>query len=313
MMKRMGAAYSLLLAVMCSQLVAQGDRGATSVRFDGYIQPRSEMTDDSAVFFLRRARVGLQGQAAAWADYRLLTEWRSGSGAASTVSLLDAYVQLTEKKWSFLLGQSKTPFSGGFLQNEHEYEMPELPMAVDVLAPGRDIGARIEYRGIRRATLQGGVFNGEGMNRTSNNNRKLLLLARGVFTLQNGLQLGVSGGMEDNEDYLGAEAGYAHREFEVRGEYIQRKAGAGAGVKAAGWYVFGGYTPRRSRWQIVGRYEEFDPNDAGNNDKLTAITGGAQWLLRGDNVKLQTTYTIVNEEGGSIPNNRAVAQLQLRF
>jgi hypothetical protein len=44
-----------------------------------------------------------------------------------------------------------------------------------------------------------------------------------------------------------------------------------------------------------------------------AITGGAQWLLRGENVKVQTTYTIVNEETGSIPNNRAVAQLQLRF
>ena len=70
---------------------------------------------------------------------------------------------------------------------------------------------------------------------------------------------------------------------------------------------------RRGRMQLVGRVEQFDPNDNITGDRLTAMTGGAQWLLRGENVKVQTTYTIVNEETGSIPNNRAVAQLQLRF
>jgi hypothetical protein len=298
------------MAAMCSQLAAQG---TTTVRVDGYLQPRSEMAEDSAVFYLRRARVGLQGQAASWADYRLLTEWRSGSGAASTVSLLDAYIQLTDKRWTFVLGQSKTPFSSGFQQNEYEMEMPELPMVVDALAPNRDIGAKAEYRGVRRVVFQGGVFNGEGMNRTSNNNRKLLMLARAVVTLQRGFQIGAAGGMEDNEDYLGAEGAYTHKNIELRGEYIKRTVGAGTGTTAAGWYLYGGLTPRRSRWQVVGRVEQFDPDDSSTGDRLMGITGGAQWLLRGDNVKVQATYTIVNEETGSIPNNRAVAQFQLRF
>lgn len=310
MIKRISAAIPLLIAVVCSPLAAQGQ---TTVRFDGYLQPRSEMTDDSAVFYLRRARVGLQGQAASWADYRLLTEWRSGSGAASTVSLLDAYIQLTDKRWTFVLGQSKTPFSSGFLQNEYEMETPELPIVVEALAPNRDIGAKAEFRGVRRVLFQGGVFNGEGMNNTSNNNRKLLLLARAVVTLEGGFQFGAAGGTEDNEDYLGAEGAYTHKNIELRAEYIQRKVGAGTGITSAGWYAFGGWTPHRSRWQVVGRVEQFDPDNNNAGDKITAITGGAQWLLRGDNVKVQTTYTIVNEETGSIPNNRAVAQLQLRF
>jgi hypothetical protein len=308
MIMRMGAAIPLLMAVVCSQLAAQGQ---TTVRFDGYLQPRSEMVDDSAVFYLRRARIGLQGQAASWADYRLLTEWRSG--AASTVSLLDAYVQLTDRRWTFVLGQSKTPFSSGFLQNEYETEMPELPMVVDVLAPNRDIGAKAEYRGVRRVLFQGGVFNGEGMNRTSNSNRKLLLLARAVVTLEGGFQIGAAGGTEENEDYLGAEGAYTNRNIELRGEYIKRNVGAGTGITAAGWYVFGGYTRPRGRWQLVGRVEQFDPDDSNAGDRVMRITGGAQWLLRGDNVKVQTTYTIENEETGSIPNNRVVAQLQLRF
>jgi phosphate-selective porin len=310
MIKRMGAAIPLLMVVVCSPLAAQGQTG---VKFDGYLQPRSEMTDDSAVFYLRRARVGLQGQAASWADYRLLTEWRSGSGAASTVSLLDAYVQLTDKRWTFVLGQSKTPFSSGFLQNEYEMEMPELPMVVDALAPNRDIGAKAEFRGVKRVVFQGGLFNGEGMNRTSNNNRKLLLLARGVVTLDGGFQIGAAGGMEDNEDYLGAEGSYAHKNIELRAEYIKRTVGAGTGITSAGWYLFGGFTPHRSRWQLVGRVEQFDPDDSNAGDRLMGITGGAQWLLRGENVKVQMTYTIVNEETGSIPNNRAIAQFQLRF
>jgi hypothetical protein len=242
-----------------------------------------------------------------------LTEWRSGAGAASTVSLLDAYVQLTDKRWTFVLGQSKTPFSSGFLQNEYEMEMPELPMVVDALAPNRDIGAKAEFRGVKRVVFQGGLFNGEGMNRTSNNNRKLLLLARGVVTLDGGFQIGAAGGMEDNEDYLGAEGSYAHKNIELRAEYIKRTVGAGTGITSAGWYLFGGFTPHRSRWQLVGRVEQFDPDDSNAGDRLMGITGGAQWLLRGENVKVQMTYTIVNEETGSIPNNRAIAQFQLRF
>lgn len=310
MIKRVGAAIPVFMVFVCSQLAAQGQ---TNVRFDGYLQPRSEMVDDSAVFYLRRARVGLQGQATSWADFRLLTEWRSGSGQASTVSLLDAYVQLTDKRWTFVLGQSKTPFSSGFLQNEYQMEIPELPMVVDALAPNRDIGAKAEFRGIRRVVLQGGLFNGEGMNRTSNNNNKLLMVARGVLNLQGGFQIGAAAGMEEDEDYLGAEAGYTHKNIELRGEYIQRTTGAGTGIKAAGWYVFGGFTPHRSRWQIVGRVEQYDPDDTSTGDRDMAITGGAQWMLRGENVKLQTTYSIVNEESGSVPNNRAIAQLQLRF
>src|SRR5687767_10883553 len=179
MIKRMGAAFPLLVTAICSQLAAQGP---TSVRFDGYVQPRSEMTDDSAVFLLRGARLGLHGQAASWASYRLLTEWRSGP--ASTTSLVDAYVQLTDRRWTFTLGQSKTPFSRGFLQNEPEMEIPELPIAVEVLAPNRDIGAKAEFRGMKGLVLQGGAFNGEGRNRTSNDNRSLLLVARAVATIQ---------------------------------------------------------------------------------------------------------------------------------
>jgi len=310
MITRMGAAFPLLMAVACSALAAQGQ---TPVKFDGYLQPRSEMVSDSAVFYLRRARVGLQGQASSWADYRLLTEWRSGSGGVSTVSLLDAYVQLTDKRWTFVLGQSKTPFSAGFLQNEYEMETPDLPMVVEALAPNRDIGAKAEYRGVHHVVFQGGAFNGEGMNRTSNNNRSLLFVGRGVVTLQGGFQLGAAGGTEKNESYLGAEGAYTHKDIELRGEYITRKLGAGTGIKAVGWYVFAGWMRRRGRMQIVGRVEQFDPNNNVNGDRLMAMTGGAQWLLRGENVKVQTTYTIVNEETGSIANNRAVAQLQLRF
>src|SRR2546423_15621048 len=95
MITRMGAALPLLMVVASSALAAQGQ---TPVKFDGYLQPRSEMVSDSAVFYLRRARVGLQGQASSWADYRLLTEWRSGSGGVSPGSLLDAYLQTTGKR-----------------------------------------------------------------------------------------------------------------------------------------------------------------------------------------------------------------------
>src|SRR2546423_15606423 len=127
MITRMGAAFPLLMSVVCSALAAQGQ---TSVKFDGYLQPRSEMVSDSAVFYLRRARVGLQGQASSWADYRLLTEWRSGSGGGSPLSVVEADGQLTEKPWAFVLGKITTRFSGGLPRQRTRGRNDDTPLGL---------------------------------------------------------------------------------------------------------------------------------------------------------------------------------------
>src|SRR6184192_2233361 len=51
---------------------------STTPRLTGYVQARFQSIGDSAVFFLRRVRLGAQGNLAPWASYRVQGELRSG-------------------------------------------------------------------------------------------------------------------------------------------------------------------------------------------------------------------------------------------
>src|SRR5947208_1810925 len=91
---------------------------STTPRLTGYVQARFQSIGDSAVFFLRRVRLGAQGNLTPWASYRVQGELRSGGTGAtpSTVAATDLYLALTHRLWTATIGQSKTPLSAEFLR-----------------------------------------------------------------------------------------------------------------------------------------------------------------------------------------------------
>src|SRR5213596_606533 len=74
---------------------------STTPRLTGYVQARFQSIGDSAVFFLRRVRLGAQGNLTSWASYKVQAELRSGgTGAtAATVAATDLYLALTHRLW----------------------------------------------------------------------------------------------------------------------------------------------------------------------------------------------------------------------
>ena len=289
-------------------------QGPTAPKVAGYVQTRFEAIADSALFKVRRARLGVQGGLTPWASYKLQAELRSGgTGAtAATVAATDLYVALTHGPWIATIGQSKTPLSVEFIRSSTVLELPERSMVVDSLAPNRDVGVKIEWNSTGPLTLNGGVFNGDGINRAANRDKDFLYLARAVVRPIAGLHLGAAAAGKPDTTTWDIEGTLERGRVAARAEYLWRHRSA-ADVTTRGWYALAAYQLQPKRLQLVGRVQQFDPDDAAGGDRITGYTGGAQYFFAGDDLKLQLEYTVFAEQGPAVGNNRLIAQMQVRW
>lgn len=287
--------------------------GAAPPKVTGYVQARFESYGDSALFKLRRARVGVQGGLTPWATYKAQVELRSGGtgAAAATVAATDLYVALARGEWSATLGQFKTPFSRSFLTPSTVLELPERALVVDALAPNRDIGAAVGWTRAERITLQAGVFNGEGVNRASNRDKRFLYVGRAVVTPTPGVDVGGEAAGGPDSSGWGVEASVRRQGWTLRAEYVTRHRRA-SNDDATGWYALGAYRVPRRPVQLVAQVEQFDPTSL-PADRTTGSSGGFQYFIRGDELKLQVEYTAFGEQGPSVSNDRVIVQVQARF
>jgi len=287
---------------------------STTPRLTGYVQARFQSIGDSAVFFLRRVRLGAQGNLAPWASYRVQGELRSGgTGAtAATVAATDLYLALTHRFWTATIGQSKTPLSAEFLRPSTALELPERSMAVDSLSPNRDVGVKLEWNTAGVVALQGGVFNGDGVNHAANRDKRFLYVGRAVVRAAKGAYLGVSTAAKPDTTTWDAEAWVERGRVAVRGELLARRRSL-ADVTTLGWYALGAYGVVPKRLQLVGRVQQFDPDDRVGANRITGYTGAAQYFFSGDDLKLQLEYTVFEEQGPAVDNNRVIVQMQARW
>ena len=64
---------------------------------------------------------------------------------------------------------------------------------------------------------------------------------------------------------------------------------------------------------MVGRVQQFDPNDQVAIDRSTGYLLGLQYFMRGDNFKLMADYEVFREQVVQLKNNRGIVQLQVRW
>ncbi len=312
---RSGSVVAVLTS--CAALGAPAQTPAsfpTTPKLTGYVQARFQAIGDSAGFFLRRVRFGAQGNLAPWASYKVQGELRSGGTGATpaTVAATDLYLALTHRLWTATIGQSKTPLSVEFIRSSTILELPERSMAVDSLSPNRDVGVKLEWNTAGIVSLQGGVFNGDGINHAANRDKRFLYLARTVVRAAKGAYLGVSAAAKPDTTTWDAEAWVERGRVAARGEFLARHRSI-ANATTLGWYALGAYGVVPKRLQLVGRVQQFDSNDRAGTDRITGYTGGVQYFFSGDDLKLQLEYTVFDEQGPPVSNNRVIVQMQARW
>lgn len=289
---------------------------APTPKLTGYLQPRFQTLDDTASYFLRRARFAVEGSITPWASYRAQVELRTLGAAAIpaasplTLSATDLWIKLTHGRWGATVGQFRVPYSLESLLSSTTLETTERSRVVN--AAKRDIGMQGEWRLESHVVLQAAMVNGEGPNRAVNADNRMAYFARAVITPVKGLDVG--GAFQGYSDSAGVDAQGVYRSGRstARAEYIDEH-NRRTGVHTRGWYALAAYYAVPKRVEVVGRVEQFDPSDRVVGDRETGYLAGVQYFWRGDDFKMIADYEVFREQGPQVSNDRGVIQMQVRW
>ena len=298
--------------------------GLTQVRYQNL-----EESGKNDGFDLRKARLDMKGTINPFWGYRFVAEF------AGSPKLLDAYADYKINNFiNFTIGQFKIPFSLENLYSDSKLEFIDRSQVVEALVArskdvignqnGRDIGVQVNGKVIKISnrymidyTL--GIFNGSGINASDNNENKEII-GRIILHPFKGLDIGgsiLSGkgfyGEPTMDDHLrnriGVELNYEYSRFNLKGEYIQGLDGI---IHRNGWYLQTGYFILPSKFQLLAKYDTYDP-DSKISDNISSIYFIGMNYYINIWVKLMTSYGFRTEEGFSVNNNIGAIQLQLTF
>ena len=305
----LAAAAAVLTVQPSSRLAAQAP-----IRLFGYVQPRFQSSGDSAGFLLRRARLGVDAAITPWARFRIQADFRTWvtttAGTSPAVQATDLYLALTHRALTATFGQQKVSFMWENMISSSAYELSDRTLAADDASPFRDIGATVAWTQ-GRVSLTGAVMNGEGPNTAANPDNRMMYVERAALAPVRGLLVGAAAIQKPDTSRWTADGELKRGALLARAAYVRlHRTG---GDNAAGWYGMLGWMARPDRLQLLARAESYDPSDATGGDAATACTAAAQVLFKGDDLKLQASYGIYNEQGVELRNNRFVVQMQARF
>lgn len=269
----------------------------------GFMQTefRLDTSDNLTVdntFATRRLWAGVRGSVSPLIDYNFL-----GKFDGPSVILLNAFIDLKfDPLFNIRAGQWQINFT--YELGQPSNTLPFITrsnviqhIAVNLGTEGgilRDIGAAAH--GTWKGSLPGGydvgIFNGNGPNRTDNNNNKDVI-GRAWISPVKGVLLGVSG-LSGTEGSLGTPAakrdiaawgldlGVEYGPLRGRAEYVAAKFDGHAGVaeeRPRGWYAWVGYKVLPSL-ELLARYDWLNVNRNVSGQKIDTVTLGATYAFK---------------------------------
>lgn len=273
------------------------------------------------------------------------------AGSGLRARMTDGYFTWTRHPWaSFRAGQFKTPFGAEQLVSDPRLLAPERSLASDQLTPGRQLGVQL-FGDAGRITYAVGAFNGNGTGRSDNDDNRFLTAARLTGTLFSAetpagkvrWTAGVNGyRSRDRSASFPADFGFDSTPSSAQRDAIFAGSRRGSGIdsqlvvgrgeiwteylrtdfdpdnaiptrsfRSNGWSVLGAWTVIPDRLQAVGRLERFDPNEASAGDATRLWSTGANWLVKGNDLKLQLFYLRGRTAGRD--QGRVIARVQTVF
>lgn len=277
----------------------------------------SSLPGAGSTFRLHRGRVSVDGEVGKLANYKFQVD------AVNAPSLLDAYLRLNLRPYARLtMGQFKVPFSQENLRSSSDLLTVERSQVVNSLVPGRDIGSNgrdigVDVGGSYNLTESAGVdyavgiFNGAGIDRKDDNNRKDFAARLAVRPFR-GLALagdyynGGSSSRKVARDRQGAELAYTYHPLTLQGEFIW---GHDGGVAEQGWYGLGAWRFSK-QWEGVFRVDNYDPNRAKPGAASTTYLGGFNWYFA-PGLKWQLNYGLLENQNRA--RSLVLSQVQFKF
>lgn len=257
-------------------------------KLSGYVSAGyNYMEDSKSEFYVKCARIDINGNLGAKFDYRVLFDFYK-------VKAYDVRMRFKPmKELNVSVGHFKVPFSIGNQRGPLTEELITFPAVIQRLVgwtdvcgmsggSGRDIGVSLygtlwRRNGINVIDYAAGVFNGNGSNASDDNSSKDF---SGKLTVRPVKGLELSGSYywgEYGADYMlrrrwCAGGAFSGKFLLLRGEYV---AGTTGGVESDGYYVLGGVKAPCGIMPLV-RYESFNA-DCSSGVKERIYTVGIDW------------------------------------
>ncbi len=298
--------------------------GYGKIVFSGNFQQMyysKEGTAKSTTFDMKKAEIGIAGSLSKWAKASFVGDF------AKSVRLVDAYATLMPSKFWFVdFGQFKPQFGADFLKSGsatpfvNTFKAQSYGTTRDV---GCDVGLNYQWKNGNAVKVVGGLFNGAGMNVADANTDKnfvgrVEVKLANMFTVAPNLIAGKTNdpdSTKQNLDVWGGSVNWTWKNEVIEGEYVQNQTGS---VDKNGWHVWAAHTfatglPYVPELQVLGRYEQMDPNMNKAGDRTNRITFGTNLFIDKKYTKLQINYQINGEETKSVDNNEWLVNLQVAF
>lgn len=297
----------------------------------GYAQWNYNLSGDQHLnaFDVTRTYVNFNGKFAGGVSTRVTPDiYRNGDGTLG-YRLKYGYVAYQPNAngitWKF--GLIQTPWVGRE-EDLWGYRM-QGPVAVDragVLSSA-DFGLSADAKLANgRFDLNAGIYNGEGYKVAEADQRKDFMVrgsyllgrtddnsAAGGFRLSGYAGIGKAAGGADRNRYVG-QLSYATTRFTLAGDYVMVENGDVSGRVLSG---FGVVRFANSKWAVIGRVDQYDPDTDTSDDASTRVIAGASYQVS-PNLRLLGDVDLLSHEAGDPdlsvdPRNQALVQLQFTF
>jgi phosphate-selective porin OprO and OprP len=337
---------------------ASADKQFT-LKIGNRIQARYTLTDPEVgdgvgSFRIRRMKTSFEGIAFGDWKYKVQANWvggtvvnavsQSSSGTVSSTRsngpvLEDAQIEYLRNPLAVpWIGQGKAFFGRQQLISSGRQQFVDRSIVDGRFSAGRDQG--IGLTGATEAKTfeyNLGVYNGNGINQSTNDNEDYLTVGRVVWTpfgeykLEESsldypasprLALGVSGYQntvgtgsgERDITRLNGEFAFKVNGLSMAGEYYTEEAQplTGPSLDTDGFYYQIGYL-FPSRFEIAGRYAVISPDVAADSDQIETRLGLSYYFSKTHDYKLQADYGQIEDEARNTEDKEARVQLQLAF
>lgn len=291
-----------------------GDRG------DG------RFTTENDRFYLRRARLNAIGKFLEEFDFKLEVDASGSLGNNPEISsnlrvqLTDAYINWNKYAYANIRGgQFKTAYGYEQIYQDPRLYTIERSLPNDRLTLGRQIGVQVNGDFFEKRFSYGtGVFNGNGLNTTANDNDSFLVLGRVQGALYQKSDVSVAMGVnvfhsEDtdltqpadlglpNVSFTGTRFGQGidsqlrYGPFEFWAEYLRvrftpEESPTFDHFDADGWYAQASYMVIPQKLMVVGKYETFDPTTRTGGDDTETWTTGVSYYFKSDDIVFRVNY-----------------------
>lgn len=306
----------------------------------GYLQGQAEFGDAPDTrfgagydrFYLRRARVTIKGSFAEHFDFNLTTDLAPntlGATSAARVQAVDVFAVWNKySEATVTFGQFKTPYGYEQLLPDTKVLSIERSLPNDQLTLSRQLGAMVSGVAVdKKLTYALGLFNGNGINTSANDNDQFLYVGRVTGVIHDDLRFKFTVGAnafttrDTGASFTGRRTGTGLDLQAVSGpvgfyaEYLRMHSDreAGADTDAHGWSVLGTCFVVPKTLQALVRYEVYDPNRGSGGDDSALWTAGLTWLLKGDDLKFSVNYLFGDPAGTLHDQGRLLTRMQIIF